>query len=354
MIVDDSAVIRGLLARALEADPEIEIVSTVADGEQALAALKRKSVDVVVLDIEMPVMDGMTALPKMLAQDPTVKVIMASTLTAKNAEISLQALSAGAADYIPKPTSTGALCSATDFNRELVSKVKALGFARRGKRPGTRAGAGAVKPAPKANAPIMLRSPSTARPRALAIGSSTGGPQALFELFSNLDKGLDVPILVTQHMPPTFTAILAQTIGRQSGYPTSEAEDGEAVARGHVYVAPGGFHMLVAGTDADRRIRLTQDAPENFCRPAVDPMLRSLAEAYHDVLAVILTGMGTDGVNGGRGIIDAGGAVIAQDEASSVVWGMPGAVAAAGLCSAVLSMERIAPYVNRIMTGSHT
>ena len=362
MVVDDSAVIRGLLTRTLEADPDIAVVASVGNGQMAISALGRADTDVVVLDIEMPVMDGLTALPHLLKTSPDVKVIVASTLTQKNAQISLKALSAGASDYVAKPSSSQ-LNAASDFKRELVDKVKALGRARRGAR--QRAGGAApasaktelpfrppVSKTPSGPAPIVLRKPSNVPPSVIAIGSSTGGPQALFAVLGALPASLQLPILITQHMPPTFTTILAQHITKVANRPASEAVEGEVIKPGHIYLAPGDFHMRVETSGTDRVLRLSKDPPENFCRPAVDPMLRSIAQVYGPaVLTVILTGMGSDGAKGGQTIVAAGGTVLAQDESTSVVWGMPGAAAAAGICSAILSLSDIAPNIVRLAAG---
>ncbi len=360
MIVDDSAVIRGLLTRTLESDPDIAVVASVGNGQTAVSALGRADTDVVVLDIEMPVMDGLTALPKLLAVSPDIKIIVASTLTQKNAQISLKALSAGASDYVAKPSSAQ-LNAAADFKRELVDKVKALGQARRTRRRNnpTTAKASADLPfrpvagsRPTGPAPIVLRPPSNMAPAVIAIGSSTGGPQALFTVLGGLPANLTLPILITQHMPPTFTTILAQHIARTTNRPAAEAVDGEPVRPGRIYLAPGDFHMRVEASGTDRVLRLSKDAPENFCRPAVDPMLRSLATVYGpSVLSVILTGMGSDGAKGGAAIVAAGGTVVAQDESTSVVWGMPGAAATAGICSAILSLSDIAPHIARLAGG---
>jgi two-component system chemotaxis response regulator CheB len=354
MVVDDSAVIRGLLIRSLEADPEIRVLASASNGEMALTAIKRHDVEIVVLDIEMPVMDGLTALPKLLAAKPSIKVIIASTLTRRGADISMRALAAGAADYVTKPGAS-VLTSADDFKRELTAKVKALGQACRGAASQQRPRAASL-PAPRAaetsggeetRRAFTLRTAGREAPEVVAIGSSTGGPQALFRLAAALRQSVTQPIFITQHMPATFTTILAEHIGRASGFPTSEGVDGEPVQKGHVYVAPGDFHMTVeARASGDKMIRLSKAPPENFCRPSVDPMLRSLVTAYGSrILCLILTGMGQDGLKGGRSVVETGGTVIAQDEATSVVWGMPGAVANAGICSAVLPLDEIAPYV---------
>ncbi len=360
MVVDDSAVIRGLLTRTLESDPDITVVASVGNGQMAISAVGRQDTDVVILDIEMPVMDGLTALPKILAAAPDAKVIVASTLTQKNAQISLKALSAGAADYLAKPTSSSELGGASNFKRELIEKVKALGDARRKRRRTSPKPVTAeelpfrppVPTRPTTPPPVVLRAPSAARPSVIAIGSSTGGPQALLTLLGGLPASLQQPILITQHMPPTFTTILAQHLARVAGRPAAEGVDGEAILPGRIYLAPGDFHMKVEAQGGARVIRLVKDPPENFCRPAVDPMLRSLSQVYGaGVLCIILTGMGADGTKGGETVIAAGGTVLAQDEATSVVWGMPGSAATAGLCSAVLPISHIAPHIVRLVAG---
>jgi len=341
MVCDDSVVIRGAVARMLEAEPGVQVVARVANGQSALDELKRTPADVVVLDIEMPVMDGMTALPLLLRADPGLKVIMASTLTTRGADIALRALRLGAADYVPKPS---AVTGDTAFRRELVEKVKGLGRMRHR----------AASPA-RAAPPIRLRPASIVPPRLLAIGSSTGGPQALFTLVQGLGRTLNVPVVLTQHMPATFTAILADHIGKLGGMPCAEAKDGDALAANRIYLAPGDRHLLIEGTRDGLRARLTSDPPENFCRPSVDPMLRSAAAACDGrVLVAMLTGMGQDGLAGTRRVIDAGGTAVAQDEATSVVWGMPGAVAQAGLCHAVLPLPRIAPKLLDMLRMART
>jgi two-component system chemotaxis response regulator CheB len=350
MVVDDSAVIRGYIVRALESDGEINVVESACNGEQALGAIARTPVDVVVLDIEMPVMDGMTALPMLLKARPSAKVIMVSTLTRQNAAISLQALAKGAADYIPKPTSTRELHGSEIFQRDLISKVKAL--AGRARRPASDSPAGpSVQKRPLYDdRKVVLRKPSLFQPSVVAIGSSTGGPQALFTVFEKLNSSLRLPVFITQHMPPTVTTILAEHIHRVGGVACIEACDKMRPEPGHVYLAPGDFHMIIEREGKQPIIRINQEPPENFCRPAVDPMLRSLAATYGpNVLGVILTGMGHDGRDGSRAVVEAGGTIIAQDEPTSVVWGMPGAVATAGLCSATLPIDSIAPRILKLV-----
>ena len=351
MVVDDSAVIRGLLTRSLEADPEVEVLASASNGEMALSALARYDIEIVILDIEMPVMDGLTALPKLLAAKPGLKVIIASTLTRRGADISMKLLAAGAADYVTKPAA--ALTGAEEFKRELLAKVKALGQARR-RAAGMAQPHGLVAPlAPQAEPQrrvMALRAGGRERPEVLAIGSSTGGPQALFKVLGALRGALKQPIFITQHMPATFTTILAEHLARASGYPAAEGVDGEPVQGGRIYVAPGDFHMLIEIRErGEKVVRLSKAPPENFCRPSVDPMLRSLAAAYGPrVLTLILTGMGHDGLGGCRAVVEAGATLVAQDEASSVVWGMPGAVANAGLCSAVLPLDEIGPHIGKL------
>ena len=353
MVVDDSAVIRGLIVRALMAEPDIEVAASVADGLQAINTLKHNLVDVIVLDIEMPNMDGLTALPQLLAIAPAVKIIMASTLTQRNAEISLKALSAGAADYLPKPQARE-LTGPSDFHRDLVDKVRGLGTAarragsrRRPEADATGATAGAaqsIKPMIVPTRNFKLNKTSAVKPRIIAIGSSTGGPQALLELMRHFARGIAQPIVITQHMPPTFTTLLADHVSRHCGLTAVEAKNGMVLEGGRAYIAPGNYHMTIMPNGERHAIQLNQDPPENYCRPAVDPMMRSLAKNFGPaVLAIILTGMGQDGLEGCRAVVQAGGTLIAQDEATSVVWGMPGAVALAGLCSAVLPLAEIGP-----------
>lgn len=355
MVVDDSHIIRGLLVRSLSADPEIKVVCTAGNGRAAIDELKRNEIDVVILDIEMPIMDGMTALPQLISTRPGIQVIMASTLTLKGASISMKALSLGAVDYVPKPTSTGEINSAEDFKRDLISKVKTWGRqARRRQASGATAAPSALSTLRRSVdvGAIKLREGNTLfKPDCIAIGSSTGGPQALFKMLQTLGKVGNMPVFITQHMPPTFTTILAEHLAQASGMPSAEAKDGERVAPGRIYVAPGDFHMTVQIENGHKVIRLNKNPPENFCRPAVDPMLRSIAKAYGGkVLMVMLTGMGHDGLKGSQDLVGAGGLVIAQDEGTSVVWGMPGAVANAGLCSAVLPLSDIGTFVRKAIS----
>lgn len=412
MVVDDSAIIRGFLCRYLSEDPDIEVVTTANNGQIALQQLAANDIEVVVLDIEMPVMDGMTALPKMIDQVPDLRVVMASTLTRKNAEISLKALQMGAVDYVPKPETARSVNANIDFRRELVDKVKAWASRRRKKRgeelpknlqtgaavgsspassararsaapgfvrPSRPSSPGFVTPQSRSTAArptavvsprrtessdeavpttvprqenIKLRTGSFRRPKVLVIGSSTGGPQALMKFFSQFTRKPPVPVMITQHMPATFTAILADHLAQTTGWIAQEAREGMALAPGQIYVAPGGKHMEVSDDDSQIKIRLTDDPPENFCKPAVDPLFRSVTKVFgENVLAVVLTGMGHDGLKGARELTRAGGTVLAQDEASSVVWGMPGAVATAGLCTEVLPIDELGEATAKRVQG---
>lgn len=361
IVVDDSAVIRNFTQRMLAEDPEINVKASLYNGEVALKYLSlNKDVDVVVLDIEMPVMSGMEALPQMLKLIPNLKVIMFSTLTTQNARISIDALDLGAADYVAKPSTNKDFISKDQFKRELLEKVKTFARIKRGlgslsskqkEDIGKAASNRSLLSVPSMykSKEVKLRQGLLLNPEIIAIGSSTGGPQALSAIFQKL-KGSEInkPIIITQHMPVTFTKILAQHLAKLSGLKVDEAVDGELIKAGRVYVAPGGLHMTLQRSGVDAKVKLSDSPPENFCRPAVDPMLRSVAEVYGGKVAVfILTGMGTDGFKGSEMIVNKGGTIFAQDEASSIVWGMPGAVATGGLCSKVLDLDDIAQHLKK-------
>ena len=343
MLVDDSTIIRGLISRALKEAGNIDIVATASNGLLAIQSAKAFQPEVIILDIEMPEMDGITALPKILEVSPHSKVIMASTLTQTNATISMKALELGAVDYLPKPSSTGDHSGLEAFYHDLRQKVSALGLATkaqlRAQEPGV------VKPA---SSVIELDTrPMVGKFDAVAVASSTGGPQALQSLFGDLKGKLGhVPIFVTQHMPPTFTTLLAENLTKQGGWNVAEGKDGEAVEPGRAYLAPGDYHMVVAKQDNRVVLKINQAAPENFCRPAADPMLRSLSGIYKErLLVVVLTGMGQDGLLGAKEVVKNGGFVIAQDEDSCVVYGMPKAVVDGKLCKEVLPLQEIGAYL---------
>ncbi|MCL4148497.1 UNVERIFIED_CONTAM: hypothetical protein GTU68_019267 [Idotea baltica] len=271
----------------------------------------------------MPVMDGLTALPLILKAKPNVQVLMSSTLTVKNAQVSLQAMSLGAADYVPKPTTNREVISSQTFQTEIIEKIKSLAAAK------IKNNTPVVEQDVVTQKATILKIPTTVAaskimPKIIGVGSSTGGPQALLKFINGIKNNLTLPVVITQHMPPSFTKILAGHLSKATELECFEAEDGMLLENGKVYIAPGDHHMLVSNEDGKRYLRLNQDQPENFCRPAVDPMFRSLSEEFGPaVLGVILTGMGQDGLAGSKVIVDGGGTIIAQDEATSVVWGMP-------------------------------
>ena len=368
MVVDDSVVIRGMISRWIGAEPDMEVSASLRTGLDAVNQIERIKPDVAVLDIEMPELDGISALPLLLAKKRDLVIIMASTLTRRNAEISFKALSLGAADYIPKPESTREATAAETFHHDLIQKIRHLGA--RARRRASPAASPAMAPAPErarevlvqpvaapvAHLPLARRPFSMLAPRVLLIGSSTGGPQALMTLVADIGPVIDrFPVLITQHMPPTFTTILAEHLARASHRPAHEAVDGEIVKPGRIYLAPGGRHMRVVRHGAETAIALDDGPPVNFCKPAVDPLFNSAIDVWQGgIMSVILTGMGSDGMRGGKDIVAAGGSVIAQDEASSVVWGMPGAAANAGICAAVLPLNQIAPKLVRLFSGDRS
>jgi two-component system chemotaxis response regulator CheB len=362
MVVDDSVVIRGLIGRWIEAEPDMVVAASLRTGLDAVNQLERVNPDVAVLDIEMPDLDGIAALPLLLAKKRNLVIIMASTLTRRNAEISFKALSLGASDYIPKPESTREPAAAETFRHDLIQKIRHLGAKLRRPIP---VASPPLAPsldrglpnrpalAPVAHPQLLRRAFSTHPPRALLIGASTGGPQALMALVSEIGPVIDrFPVLITQHMPPTFTTILAEHLARASHRPAHEGVDGELIKPGRIYLAPGGRHMRVVRQGAHAAIALDDGPPVNFCKPAVDPLFASAIDVWQGgILAVVLTGMGSDGMRGGKEIVAAGGSVIAQDEATSVVWGMPGAATHAGICAAVLPLGQIAPKLIQLFAG---
>lgn len=355
MVVDDSTVIRGLLTRIIEGEPDMRVVASVANGRTAVEMLRHKEVDVILLDIEMPEMDGLTALPLLLKERPDLPVIMASSLTQRGAEVTMRALALGAADSVPKPSSLSAVSGMAAIADELVAKIRALGRAGR-----TRRAPRAVPESPRqerAERPsgftLPMHAPHDASVHVLAIASSTGGPNALAKLLSRLPRDFPLPIVIVQHMPPIFTAALAERLQRETGRPCREAKNSEPLLAGHTYIAPGDYHMTVMTAERQPILRLDQSPPVNFCRPAADPMFRSVAGVFGGgVLAVVLTGMGEDGMRGCQEVARRGGRILVQDEASSVVWGMPGAVSRAGLASAALPLDRLADRIQQLCSGA--
>lgn len=352
LIIDDSAVVRGLVARWVESDPRLSVAATCADGEQGVKKAGELQPELVVLDIEMPRMDGLTALPLILKAAPRARVVMASTLTRSGAEVTMRALSLGAADYAPKPEA-GKVAGAEAYRDSLIAKLVALSPRYRAQ-PATFVTQPAAGAAPRP-APVYAAAPRpgpATRPSLIAIGSSTGGPQALRDVMGALPRDTRVPIVIAQHMPKLFTAILAEHLTK-CGLPASEAQHGEVLRPGHVYVAPGEYHFTVHGDASELRARLDQGPQVNFCRPSADPLFETCAAAVgRSLLAVVLTGMGHDGREGVRAVRAAGGQVIAQDQATSVVWGMPGAVVEAGLADQILPLKDIGPELARRLKGT--
>ena len=341
LIVDDSVVIRKILSDTLSGDSAIEVVATAGDGRIALSKISMLKPDLVTLDIEMPVMDGLQTLAEIRKLYPKLPVIMFSTLTERGAAATIDALSLGASDYATKPSSTGNPAVAIERIRtDLIRKIKALCVG--------------MVPLQFAPLPGVVRPPVAARlgpsPRIeiVAIGTSTGGPNALTAVIPHLPADFPVPIVIVQHMPPLFTRLLAERLNAIAPLEVQEGKAGEKLQRGQIWIAPGDFHMTVVRKGNDFMLGINHDAQENSCRPAVDVLFRSVAKTYGaNVLAVVLTGMGADGTRGAADIRQAGGEVFAQDEASSVVWGMPGNVVAANLADHIFPLAGIAPELVR-------
>ncbi len=380
MIVDDSAVVRGLISRWLEHEPDMILAGLAIDGAKGVEKVKEIQPDVLILDIEMPNMGGLEALPKLLAAKPGLKVLMASTLTTRGANVTLRALELGAADYVPKPDSSR-IGGADGFRTELLTKIRALcGRTRAWPTPPTAAqmhsapapatpaphtpsahghttpAPSTLRPAPK---PVITPITPTLRPRSgpkridcLVIGASTGGPPALRAFLLGLGPDWKLPILIVQHMPATFTAILAEHLDKALPQKVQEAKDGMLIESRNIYIAPGDFHMTIRPDPIVKQIRLDQTPQINWCRPAVDPLFKSAAEVYgNHTLAVVLTGMGHDGRDGAQAIINANGSVMVQDEASSVVWGMPGAIAEAGLAEIIKPIDGLSAACKAFARG---
>lgn len=342
LVVDDSVVIRRLVTEALGADPQIEVVGIAQNGRIALEKVEELKPDAVTMDIEMPEMNGIQAVRALRRKHPRLPIVMFSTLTERGGAATLDALAAGASDYVTKPSNVGSIAeSQHNIREQLIPKLKALAGARR-----MLGSATAMRVPPQAAPPAgaAARRPRTHGFGVLAIGCSTGGPDALATVLPSLPADLPVGVVVVQHMPPLFTRLLAQRLNGACRLEVREAEAGDVVQPGKVLIAPGGKHMVVHRQGAQVVVKLTEDPPENFCRPAVDVLFRSVAATFAErTLAAVLTGMGKDGEAGSRLIRDAGGEVFAQDEASSVVWGMPGAVAMAGQADKVLPLDRVGP-----------
>jgi len=346
LIVDDSAVIRKVLGNMLASDPEIVVAGTAGNGHQALTRIPETKPDLITLDIEMPHMDGLETLVEIRKLYPKLPVIMFSTLTERGAAATLDALARGASDYVTKPSHESADVSQERVREELLRKIKSL-CAVRVPRPG---------PYPAARPrTISVSTRTPARIDVVAIGTSTGGPNALTGLIPQFPADFPVPIVIVQHMPPLFTRLLAERLDSLAPLEVQEGKEGQKLQRGQVWIAPGDYHMTVVRKEKEFVLGLNHDPQENSCRPAVDVLFRSVAQAYGaNVLGVVLTGMGADGTRGSAEIREAGGEVIVQDEASSVVWGMPGSVVAANLTDCMYPLGDIVPEVMRRVSMRRT
>jgi two-component system chemotaxis response regulator CheB len=367
LVVDDSVVVRRLVVDALTGAPDIAVVGTAANGRLAQNKIDQLRPDIVTMDIEMPEMNGIEAVRELRKRHPRLPVIMFSTMTAAGATATLDALAAGATDYVTKPANAGSVAASIQAVRDqLVPRLHALGGRRTAGRVPTRLD-GTRPPttvrAPGRHDPLGARTAMPAAPRtgsgridSLAIGCSTGGPDALAKVISGLPADLAVPVMVVQHMPPVFTRMFAERLNRSSPLTVVEATEGVPVRPGTIYIAPGDRHMTVLRRGTEVVTRLTDGPPENSCRPAVDVLFRSVALVYgQSAVATVLTGMGQDGRKGADDLHAAGAAIVVQDEASSVVWGMPGAVVAAGLADAVLPLDDIASFLtSRVNSGRTT
>ncbi|MGA2807674.1 MAG: chemotaxis response regulator protein-glutamate methylesterase [Terracidiphilus sp.] len=352
LIVDDSAVMRSLLRSVITAAPGLEVAGTAADGASALNAIEALRPGLVLLDVEMPVMDGLVTLKKLRARGHKVPVIMCSALTRRGATVTIEALAVGASDYVAKPAGQASREAAIQaLAQDLIPKIHALTCELRIQPPAFPGGLRTTPIFPLAPPPRVQQTSSV--PTVVAIGVSTGGPAALDVLLPALPENFPLPVLVVQHMPEMFTRLFADRLNRRCRLPVREAAEGDPVRPGVIYIAKGNWHMEVlaaARIGSPPTLHLNQAAPENHCRPAVDALFRSVAAVYGArVLGVVLTGMGSDGMIGCRIIRDQGGSVVAQDQATSAVWGMPGAVANAGLAHKVLPLQAIAWEITRLV-----
>ena len=341
MVVDDSVVIRRLVTQALELDPTIDVVGTASNGAIGMQRMPKLKPDVITLDIEMPDMNGLEMLRRIRREYPKVRVIMFSTLTERGAAIPLEALTLGADEYVAKVANEGSLDrSLARLREDMIPKIKQFFLF-----PAS-VSAGRQATAPPARAAAPAWHGLKLRPKVVVIGVSTGGPTALAAMLSSFPAKFPLPILLVQHMPPLFTRLLAERLNANCPLTVEEASHGQAVEVGKILIAPGNFHMKVASSAGTVRVCLDQSPQQNSCRPAVDPLFASAAEVYGGaVLAVVLTGMGQDGLRGAETLRARGATVLVQDEASSVIWGMPGAVANAGLADRVLPLDEIVPEI---------
>jgi two-component system chemotaxis response regulator CheB len=352
LIVDDSAVIRKIIAQGLKSESQIEVVGYAENGKKALEAIELLAPDAITLDVEMPEMDGITTLKEIRKRDQHIPIVMFSSLTSEGGDDAIRALTAGASDCVGKPDySTGSIEGAYKaIEEQLIPKILALAMQSRTRKKITQqiSDQKITTQINLADSRLKLKSVNKEAgfADALCIGSSTGGPMALMELFSQLKQPLNIPVFIVQHMPENFTGLLASRLTATGGMTIKEGGDNEIALSGIAYIAPGGFHMTLSKKGNQILINLNKDAPENNCRPAVDVLFRSAAKVYgQNLLAVVLTGMGSDGLKGSREIAASGGLIYAQDEKSSVVWGMPGAVASEGLASKVVGIHEIAAHI---------
>lgn len=362
LVVDDSVVVRRLVTDSLSRDPEIEVVGFASNGRIAQAKVEQLAPDLVTMDIEMPEMNGIEAVRALRRSRHTMPIIMFSTLTERGASATLDALVAGATDYVTKPANVGSVQESLDrVASELIPKIKAFvprrGGATAPAAAGPVAGHAPAAALPSARVPASARravvtrqAPAPHPVSAIIIGSSTGGPEALSKVLGSLSAAPQVPVLIVQHMPPVFTRQLAARLDRLGPATVVEAADGDLLRPGHVYIAPGDHHLELSRSAGMLRVKLTDGPPVNFCRPAVDVLFRSaVRELGGQLLAVVLTGMGADGRTGCEDVVVAGGTVLVQDEPTSVVWGMPGAVATAGFAHRVLPLGEVAPTLESVM-----
>jgi two-component system chemotaxis response regulator CheB len=354
LIVDDSAVMRSLLRSVVCSAASLEVAGTAADGESALNAIETLHPDLVLLDVEMPVMDGLVTLRKLRAGGRKMPVIMCSSLTQRGAKVTIEALASGASDYVAKPAGqSGREAAIRTLSRDLIPKIRALTFHPQLVFPG----APRIQPIFPL-APPPKTQPLSSIPVALVIGVSTGGPAALDILLPALPANFPLPVLIVQHMPELFTRLFAERLNGRCPLQVREAAEGVPVRSGNIYIAKGNWHMEVLATSRiglPNTLHLTQGPLENHCRPAVDVLFRSAAAVYGaGTLAVVLTGMGSDGMLGARLIREYGGSVLAQDQATSTVWGMPGAVTRAGLAHKVLPLDAIASEILRLASRTHS
>ena len=345
LVVDDAAIYRLVISQILSGDPAIEVVGTAANGRIALEKIPELRPDVITLDMEMPEMDGLETLRQLQKRYPEVRTLLVSRFTEKGADLTLKALSLGATDFVTKPAQNSSLAENLQHLRtQLLPKIRQ--FELNGKQVSYSHGcehSGEIK--------LLRRSGRrTARREVIAIGVSTGGPQHLSNLFAQFPPDLHQAVLIVQHMPPLFTQKLAHQLSQVGTVPVHEARDGELVMRGRAYIAPGDYHMEVVEEHGERRIRLNQNPPENFCRPSADVLFRSVARVYGPyAVGVVMTGMGRDGLRGSEALKEAGAPIVAQDEATSVVWGMPGHVVKHGLAAAIAPVDRLYEAVSMFM-----